>query len=74
MPEYEVVIVETLTKSVTVEAENEGEAFWKVCKGWKNEEYILYPENFLDVEFEVAYDGYITIYDVKGNFRKLMSY
>ena len=25
----------------------EGEAFWQVCKGRKNEDYILYPENFL---------------------------
>ena len=73
MPEFEVTIVETLTKSVSLEAEDEGEAFWQVCKGWKNEDYILYPEDFLDVEFEVKADGYITIYDVKGNLRKCMS-
>lgn len=53
MAEFEVTIIETLTKTVTVEAEDECEALRKVRNGWKNETYVLYPEDFCDVDFEV---------------------
>lgn len=52
MPKFEVLITETLAKSVIIEAKNEADAFYKVRNGWRNEEYILYPEDFFDVEFE----------------------
>ena len=53
MPKFEVTIEETLTKSVIVEAENKSEAFYKVRDAWRNEEYVLYADNFCDVEFKV---------------------
>ena len=53
MPKYEVVIVEYLTKSVTVEAADKTEAFYQVLDDWKNEKYILDSDDFCDVEFEV---------------------
>ena len=52
MPKFEVVITERLVKSVIVEAEDEDAAFWKVRNGYHNEEYVLYPEDFFDVDFE----------------------
>lgn len=73
MPKFEVLITETLAKSVIVEAENEDAAFRQVRRGWENENYVLYPEDFVDVEFETRLagesGGYETRYDVKGNIR-----
>ncbi|MBR1438293.1 MAG: DpnD/PcfM family protein [Synergistaceae bacterium] len=56
MPKFEVFITETLTKAVTVEAENEEEALQEVRYGWKNEFYVLDAENFVDVEFKINSD------------------
>ena len=70
MPKFEVTITEILTKTVTVEAEDEDEAFWKVCDDWRDGEHVLYPEDFLCAEFEVRHDGYISVYDDNGFFKK----
>ena len=69
MPNFEVIITETLTKTITVEAENANKAFWEVCSGWNNAVYILDSGDFTDVEFEIKVNGIVTKYDVKGNVR-----
>ncbi|MBQ9404321.1 MAG: DpnD/PcfM family protein [Synergistaceae bacterium] len=70
MPKFEVIIVEILTKSVTVEADDKTEAFYRVLDDWKNEKYILYGDDFCDVEFEVCPLGEdsdnATIYNSNG--------
>lgn len=54
MPKFEVTIIETLTKSVIIEANDKTEAFYKVLDGWKDGKHILCSDNFCDVEFEVC--------------------
>ena len=51
MPKFSVEITETLQKVITVEAENEQEALWKVEDMWKNGECILDSENFTGADF-----------------------
>jgi len=53
MPEFEVRIMEILTTTVDVNAEDEDEAFWKVRDDWREEKIVLDSEDFYDVEFEV---------------------
>lgn len=54
MKEYEVTIVETLKKTVTVKAESPEDAKYQVHKAWSKGEYMLDADNFSDLEFEVA--------------------
>ena len=54
MREFEAMIIETLVKTVTVEADSIEEAYIKVRENWHNGEYILDAGNFLDVEFNVV--------------------
>lgn len=51
MKEFDVKITETLEKVVTVQAESQQEAEQKVSDAWKESEYILGAEDFIDVEF-----------------------
>lgn len=51
MGEYEVVITETLRKVITVEAQSLQEALNDVKADYKNGEYILDADDFVDVEF-----------------------
>ena len=51
--EYNVLITETLQKTVIVEAGSEAEAHTRVSDAWKNAEYILDSDNFQGVEFHV---------------------
>ena len=53
MKEYEITITETLSQTVTVEAENEQQAKRIVSDRWKNGDYILDAEHFNGVEFRV---------------------
>ena len=53
MPKFEVLIMETLEKVVTVEAEDEDEAIHRVEDMWDNGDYILDSENFTGVEFKI---------------------
>ena len=69
MPNFEVIITETLARAITVEAEDADKAFLEVCSGWKNAVYVLGSEDFTDVEFEIKVNGIVTRYDVKGNIR-----
>ncbi|MBQ7578002.1 MAG: DpnD/PcfM family protein [Synergistaceae bacterium] len=52
MPKFEVIITETLTKSVIVEAEDKDAAFWKVREDYYDCIHVLDAENFCGVEFE----------------------
>ena len=69
MPEFEVIITETLARTIIVDAEDASKAFWEVCSGWKNAAYVLSSEDFADVEITVKANGSVTKYDVKGNIR-----
>ena len=51
---YNVLITETLQKTVLVEAETEQEAHRRVSDAWKNSEYILDADSFQGVEFHVT--------------------
>ena len=51
MNEYDITIRETLEMTVTVEAESREEARQIVADRWKNSEYILDADSFMDVEF-----------------------
>jgi len=54
LKEYDVTIIETLKKTVTVEAESQDEAEQIVSDNWHNSEYILDADDFVSVEFESA--------------------
>ena len=53
MKEYEIIITETLSKIVTVEAENETQAEQIAFDRWKNSEYILDADHFKGVDVTV---------------------
>jgi hypothetical protein len=48
---YEVTIIETLKKAVTVEANSREEAEQIISGDWYDSEYILDADDFVDVEF-----------------------
>ena len=52
---FKVAIIETLRMDVEVEAENQEQAEQMVADGWKNGEYVLEADNFIDVEFKAVY-------------------
>jgi len=52
--EFEVTITETLKMKVTVEAKDRLEAEQIVSDKWRDSEYILDADDFIDVEFEAA--------------------
>lgn len=56
MQKFEVLITETLSRAVVVEAENEDKALYKVRSDWKNEIHVLDSEDFLDVKFEINHE------------------
>lgn len=51
MEKYKVEIIETLQKTVEVEADNKEDALHKVMKMYKNEEVILDYNDFVDLDF-----------------------
>jgi len=51
MPKYRVEIAETSCKSVTVEAESEGQAEEIVRKKYFDQEIILDSQDFVEAEF-----------------------
>ena len=51
---YNVTITETLELTVAVEAGDQQQAEQIVSDGWRNSNYILGAENFVDVQFEAA--------------------
>ena len=53
MREYVVKITEILEKVVFINADNQEDAHKRVREDYKNGEYILNADNFVDVEFEL---------------------
>ena len=51
---FKVTITETLKRVVEVIAEDELEAEQKVSDGWRNSEYILDSDCFVDVDFDAS--------------------
>ena len=49
----QIEIVETLNNIVEVNAENEQEALLKVRDMYRNEEVVLYPDDFIDTKFNI---------------------
>jgi len=55
---FQIEIVETLNNIVEVNAENEQEALLKAQDMYRNEEVILYPDDFIDTKFNIfKYDS-----------------
>ena len=50
---FQIEIVETLSHIVGVKAENEQEALLKVRDMYRNEEVVLYPNDFIDTKFNI---------------------
>ena len=50
---FQIEIVETLNNIVEVNAENEQEALLKVRDMYRNEEVVLYPNDFIDTKFNI---------------------
>ena len=50
---FQIEIVETLSNIVEVNAENEQEALSKVRDMYRNEEIILYADDFIDTKFNI---------------------
>lgn len=48
---YQIEIVETLSNIVAVVAEDEQDALLKAQEMYRNEEVILYPDDFIDTKF-----------------------
>lgn len=57
MKDYDVVITETLKKTVTVQAENPDEALQRASDAWHRGEYILDADAFQGVDFQNAPAG-----------------
>ena len=50
---FQIEIVETLNNILEVNAENEQEALLKVRDMYRNEEVVLYPDDFIDTKFNI---------------------
>ena len=53
MKSYEVEITETLRRTVTVEARDYDDAISKVREAWRQSEYVLDADDFLEAGFEI---------------------
>ena len=51
---YKVEIMETLRRTVTVEARDYDEAISKVREAWRQSEYVLDADDFLEAGFEIV--------------------
>jgi len=50
---FQVEIVETLSTIVDVVAENEQSALLKAQEMYRNEQVVLYPDDFIDTKFNI---------------------
>ena len=50
---FQIEIIETLNNIVEVDAENDQEALLKVRDMYRNEEVVLYPDDFIDTKFNI---------------------
>ena len=56
MKTYNIEITETLQRTITINADNEGEALDKVQEMYDNEEIVLDWSDYQDTEIEVVED------------------
>ena len=54
---FQIEIVETLSNLVEISAENEQEALLKAQELYRNEEVVLYPDNLIDIKFNILQYG-----------------
>ena len=50
---FQIEVVETLSSIVEVKAENEQDALLKAQEMYRNEEVVLYPDDFIDTKFNI---------------------
>ncbi|WP_227523262.1 MULTISPECIES: DpnD/PcfM family protein [Psychrobacter] len=50
---FQIEIVETLSNIVEVDARSEQEALSKAQDMYRNEEVVLYPDDFIDTKFNI---------------------
>ncbi len=50
---FQIEIVETLSNIVEANAENEQDALLKAQDMYRNEEVVLYPNDFIDTKFNI---------------------
>ena len=50
---FQIEVVETLSSIVEVNAENEQEALLKAQEIYRNEDVVLYPDDFIDTKFNI---------------------
>ncbi len=50
---FQIEIVETLSNLVEISAENEQEALLKAQELYRNEDIVLYPDNLIDIKFNI---------------------
>ena len=50
---FQIEIVETLSNIVEVDAENEQDALLKARDMYRNEEVVLYPDDFIDTKSNI---------------------
>ena len=50
---FQIEVVETLSNIVKVNAENEQEALLKAQEMYRNEEVVLYSDDFIDTKFNI---------------------
>ena len=50
---FQIEVVETLSSIVEVNAENEQDALLKAQEMYRNEEVVLYPDDFIDTKFNI---------------------
>ena len=54
---FQIEIVETLSNIVEVRAKNEQEALLKAQDMYRNEDVVLYPDDFIDTKFNIFARG-----------------
>ncbi|WP_201589222.1 DpnD/PcfM family protein [Psychrobacter fozii] len=50
---FQIEIVETLSNIVEVNAEDEQDALMKAQEMYRNEQVVLYPDDFIDTKFNI---------------------
>ena len=50
---FQIEIIETLSNIVEVVAEDEQDALMKAKEMYRNEQVVLYPDDFIDTKFNV---------------------
>ncbi|ERL55649.1 DpnD/PcfM family protein [Psychrobacter aquaticus] len=53
MKKFQIEIVETLGNIVDIVAESEQEALLKAQEKYRNEEVVLYPDDFVETKFNI---------------------